>query len=73
MAPMQIGIRKVVKAISVSAMPSIPSAQLIDAAERDPLDELPLRPAGVEGGPHLDAEREVDQGRDQRDPARAPR
>ena len=52
-------------------MPSMPSAQLIPPPSGNVLDELPLRPVGVVGGPQVDAEGEVDQGRDQRDPARA--
>ena len=40
------------------------------AADRHVLDELPLRSAGNERRPEVDAEREVDQRRDQRDPAR---
>ena len=43
LAPMQIGIRKAVSAISNIAMPSMPSAQLTPPTDRQLLDELPLR------------------------------
>ena len=40
------------------------------AAEPDPLDELPLRAGRIVGGPQPGPERQVDQRRHQRDPAR---
>ena len=51
LAPMQIGIRKTVSMISISAMPSMPSAQLKAGEESAPLGELPLRAADVVIGP----------------------
>ena len=69
-APMQIGIRKAVSMISISAMPSMPSAHAGPPPKRDIFDELPLRAAGVVGAPQPGAERQLDERRDQRDPPR---
>ena len=73
LAPMQIGIRKAVRTIS-SKRDAVDAERPIDAAaERHLLDELPLRAVRIVLRPQIDAEREVDQRGDQRDPARAAR
>ena len=52
-------------------MPSMPSAQVNAAEQRDFSTNCHCGAAGVVIGPQIEAEREVDQRRDQRDPARA--